>query len=58
MLGAITSDQEWAIERGVWKLRAAQAKAKGEPMPAKPHRVKGDPKAVVPDGLLVGQRRA
>jgi hypothetical protein len=53
MLGAITSPLEWAQELAVYRLR----KARGE-SPAKPHRVKGDPKAVVPDGLLVGQRRA
>lgn len=52
-LGAVTSALEWQIERAVYRLR----KARGE-SPAKPHRVKGDPKAVIPDGLLVGQRRA
>ncbi len=52
MFGPITSRLEWQIERAVYRLR----KARGEAVKP-PHRVKGDPKAVIPDGLLVGQRR-
>jgi hypothetical protein len=49
MFGPLTSKLEWEIQRAVYRLR----KARGE-SPPKPHRVRGDPKAVIPDGLLVG----
>jgi hypothetical protein len=52
MLGALTSKLEWEIERAVYRLRRARGES-----PPKPVRVKGDPKAVIPDGLLVGPRR-
>jgi hypothetical protein len=56
--GPITSPEEWEIELGVWRIRCRQAKAKGEPKPAKPHRIKPGPKgATIPDGLCVGEVR-
>lgn len=57
MTGAITSAEEWEIELAVWRIRCRQAKAKGEPRPTKPRRVKAGPKgATIPDGLCVGSK--
>ncbi len=50
MFGPLTSKLEWEIERAVYRLRRARGES-----PPKPVRIRGNPKAEIPDGLLVGR---